>query len=327
MMIRINFSVLYIILLLHTFNVNAQENKEDFTLFDKGNALYSLVYHDINFDNAIDMLDSTNYENQIEIKLLKKQKEEILEIALEYFENLIHEYPESDLIYRAQNNAAIILHQLDYIDLAIEYYLNIINGNANDQEPNGGEGMMAEPYALYKNRACKSLAEIYLNRKNYKEALKYINLTKKYPYQHFCGNEHVANSIYIATLYTKSHYGLNDIEKALSFALPNVLNYPITSNTYLLNYALTILKSNYSKEQLSLELKKSLKNIKLKKEKSNEITFTTFLGIELEISYFSFDSNFSDNLEKYFELSEIEKGTYHYKNSEFYIELFKYCSN
>ena len=52
----------------------SQENNEDLALFNKGNALYKLVYEDLDFDYDIKSIDSTSTEGKVKIDLLKEQK-------------------------------------------------------------------------------------------------------------------------------------------------------------------------------------------------------------------------------------------------------------
>ncbi len=318
--------ILYFLIILGNYCFSQNNNNRDLALFNKGNGLYELVYEDLNIDYTLSQLDTTKVIERAQYRVLVEQKEEILERSLEYFEELIDEYPKSKMFFRAMNNSALISTQLDYINEAIEYYKRIIKSKADDKEKGGiGEGIMAEPYALYKNRACKSLAEIYLLRKDFKEAIKYINLTKKYPYQHFCGNEYAENDIYIATLYAKNYIGLNNIEKALEYSLPHVFYNGLASNLEILEITLNLLKSNYTKEQLNSELKKSLRNIKLKKRKGYKYGVTTFLNIKIELSsemYSLPDSDF--NYEQYEKLSELEKYIINFKESEFYKEIKKH---
>jgi tetratricopeptide (TPR) repeat protein len=318
-----------LVLFITTFvfqNIYAQTDNGDLILFSKGNTLYELVYEELDIDYLIEDLDTTDIEEKIELRILKETKESILEKSLEYFEELLDEYPKSKLKYRAMNNAALISKNLDYTDEAIKYYKEIIESKANDKENGGiGSGIMAEPYALYKNRACKNLAEIYLKEKEFESALKYINLTKKYPYQHFCGNEYASNDIYVATLYTKNYIGKGNIEKALEYSLPHAFNNGLASNTEILDITINLIKSKYTKTEIQTELNKAINSIKIKKRKEYNYSTIEIFGHTVELPnedfLFSLDSQIDfDELEK---LSEIEKSKRIFKLSEFYKELIK----
>lgn len=246
---------------------NTQESNEDLVLFSKGNALYSLVEEEFSIE----------------------KKEEVLLLALDYFKELISKYPKSNLIYRAINNAALTCEQLGYTEEALEYYKKIISSKANDKEKGGvGQGIMADPYTLYKNRACKRMAEIYLLKKEFDLALKYINLTKKYPYKHFCGNAYATNDIYIATLYTKGHYGLNQIEKALSYSLPHIFSNGLTNNSSLVDLTVKILKEQNNEQKLIEDFKKSIENYyyQIDKKKRHKRTRYYIDFMEVKIEFF-----------------------------------------
>lgn len=274
---------------------------EDIALLGRGNALFEIIYYDLELDSKLENLDTSTVEGKIRYEILSEQKEEILETSLEYFEELIEEYPESELYFRAMNNAAAVSNQLGYEDEAIKYYKTILGSKAKDNEKGGvGFGIMAEPYALYKNRACKYLAEIYIARKEYTQAIKYIDLTETYPYQHFCGNEYAANDIYIATLYTKSYRGLGDTKKALNYSLPQVFNSGLANNRNLVELTVEILKEDFDLKAIKKELEKASKEYyteKRKKEKYEWIEYCiTFLDIKIELP--SYDLELAEDIDQ-----------------------------
>lgn len=313
------YILLLIILILSSLS-KAQDLQKDEILFNKGIASYSFVYDDIDVDFEIEMLDSLIVEEKIKMEILKELKEQALGRSSEYFEEVVDDFPDSKLFFRSMNNVAYISLELGEIDSAIKYYKIILESKANDNELGGiGEGIMADPYALYKNRACKSLANIYLEKGDHVMALKYIELTKKYPYSHFGGNEVVADKIYISKLYSQCYIGLGDVDKALSYSLPEAFYRGLASNDDILDVLITILKQNYTKEQIDLELDKSLKNISIDEEDSN-VSRITFMKTEIRLPYHFFgkgsvkDFDYSD----FDKLPSLDKSRYKFLNSEFY---------
>lgn len=274
----------------------SQESDEAVKLFDKGNVLLDLYFYDLEIEQELKEVDTTIPENQKTYQYLLQLKEDILNKSLGYFEEVIENFPDSDLKFRAINNAAYIENLLGYNEEAISYYKMILESEADDLEPGGiGEGIMAEPYAMYKNRACKSLAEIYIQEKNFVYALKYLNLTKKYPYRHFCGNEYAADDIYMSTLYTKCYIGLNDIDKALAESLPQIYNNRLAGNFELVSLVINILKDNFDFEAVKNEYLNSIaaENIKYKKKNGYNLYYVNFLNYTIPYNdyNFSFDSS------------------------------------
>ena len=267
------------------------QDQEDLVLFSKGNALYEMVYDELDIDYELKYLDTTKLEEKITYEMLQEHKELILEKALAYFEELIQEFPTSDLRYRAMNNAALVSYELGHNKKAIEYYQNILKSEAKDQEKGGvGQGIMANPYALYKNRACKNLGEIYIQEAKYQEAIKYLDLTAKYPYQHFCGNGHAENEIYMASLYTKSYRGLGEIKKALNYSLPFIFNNDLASNKDIVELSVEILKENFSMEEIGAAFEKACESYyaeeRKNKNKESKEYFITFLERKIPLPFY-----------------------------------------
>lgn len=285
----INLNLILVTTMLLPLVLKAQDHNEDLVLFEQGNALYSLV---MDFDNEIMQLDSSLFEDSIKLVILQEQKEEIMDGCLEYFEELIEEYPKSELRYRSMNNAALISRRLDDMEEAIKYNKWIIHSKANDLEKGGiGEGIMAEPYALYKNRACKNIAAIYLEQEEYSKALKYLKLTKKYPYQHFCGNEHASNDLYMAQFYAKCYLELGDVKKALEHSLPHIFYNGLANNSQIVELSISILNTHYDKETLILDFKESIDKHYAELIKGDDYEwekyFIDFMDVKIEIHYAS----------------------------------------
>lgn len=313
----------FLIFLTFSSTLIAQNENEDLAIFNKGEAVYNLIYEDFDIQYELDHLDTTMVEEKIEYEVLKEMKSSILERSLEYYEDLIEDYPNSKLFYRALNNAALISNQLDYKDEAIEYYNQILNSDANDKEEGGvGSGLMAEPYALYKNRAAKSLAEIYLSQENFNKAIEYINLTKKYPYQHFCGNEYAADEIYIATLYTKAYLGLGKVKDGLDYSLPHVFFNGLADNSEIQILALETIKKNFSKKEIDSELDKALNSIKMVDKEDYQVGVITLFGRNIQLPDDSFITYTNESeLNDIKKLSEKENYQRIFKNSKFYKSL------
>lgn len=301
-----------------TNSIFSQKN-EDLVLFGKGNALYEMVHYELFIDNKLINLDTSNIEEKIKYHLLKEQKGVMLEKALEYFEELIEDFPESDLLYRTVNHAALIAHQLNYEEKAIEYYKTIMT--TKDNKKSDVEDVFMAGSSFYKNSACKSLAEIYIKKGKYTEAIKYIDLVKKYPYQTFCGNDYAADDIYMATLYTQSYMGLKDVKNALKYALPHIFFNGLAENNEIVELTVQLLKEHYDIKQIEAEFSAACKAYfsEQKKHKKQEWTtyYISFLDTKIPLSFYELDVY---ELDSSGDLNEIMKE--HFKNS-YFTELIK----
>lgn len=284
----------FLLILILLANIICAQDDEGAVFFEKGIALYELVYDDLQLDDEIENLDTSKIEDKIKFELLIEQKEVLLEKSFENFKILIEKYPESSLIYRAMNNASLVSSELEKYDEAIIYCKKVLKSKAKDDEKGGiGKGIMADPYALYKNRACKNLAEIYIKKEDFKEALKYIKLITKYPYQHFCGNAYATDEIYIATLKTKSYNGLGKFQKALSYSLPHIFNNGLASNSEIVELTVKILKENYNMDNVVLDFEMAGLNYFKETVKRNknewEECYIDFLDQKIMLPFYSLE--------------------------------------
>ncbi len=260
-----------------------QSVKRDELLFENGLALRQLVRDDLGLDEIIktDSLEAVK-------DLATEIKETILYKAAGYYQELVDSFPKSKLLFRALNNKGFIELALKDSGDAKLTFLQILNSKADDKEFGGvGSGLMAEPYANYKNRAAKVLADMSIKDSNYAEAIKYLDLTKRYPYRHFCGNEHAADEIYMAELYAKSYLGLNDKQKALAVLLPYTLEDGFADNSALVALAYKTLLGLYSKNELHKMYEQAFKNYSVEKIKAKKEElihyYITFLDTKIEL--------------------------------------------
>lgn len=272
-----NIFVAYLLLFsLISFGQKKKSN-EDLILFEKTVAIQELLNDELeNIINPKDTIDITS-EEKIKRDFAIEIRESVLDKVIENYEELIREFPKSNLIFRALNNKGFAEMQLEYYNEARETFLKILNSEANDKEKGGiGSGIMGEPYANYKNRASKILADLELKNNHFQEALNYLNETKKYPYRHFCGNEYAADEIYMAEMYSKCYLGLNQYEKAYDILLPNIIENGLADNSELIKITLDALLKTYKKEELKTQFENSFKNVTAEKETRNKNEYTFF---------------------------------------------------
>lgn len=299
-------------------NKTSNENEKlDIVTFNKGVTIFEMV-DELSIDWELQRLDTLKQNEKVKYGVLKNEKEEILELALDQFRKIIQDYPNSELYHKSLYNLAHISSLLNYEEDEIKYLEMILNSNANDKENSGRSGIMSNPYANFKNDASKRLTEIHINKGEYQTALEYKKLNEKYPLQHFCGNAFATDKIYNAKQYAKIYIGLGDNEKVLSYLLPHIFNNGLASNSSLVELTTNFLKENYSQEKLRTDFENSTKNIYSKVEKNGDNEWTNYYikYFDSEIEIPSWSLSFETYNEK--TKSELERTI---KESEFYKKL------
>jgi hypothetical protein len=185
---------------------------------------------------------------------------------------------------------------------AEKIFQKILESNFNELDKGGkGSGIMQEPYALYRNNASKILAQINIQRKDFKKALFYVELAdKKYKYQHFCGNELEADRIEMATYFGKCYWGLNEFDKSMNVLLPHVFNSGLADNDDLVKLTVQYLIEKHGKEKVEAELTKSLGTVTTKTRRSGkekyEYNECTIFGKNIELfAYFDWKDQLQTN--------------------------------
>ncbi|QYJ67791.1 tetratricopeptide repeat protein [Flavobacterium litorale] len=276
--------------LIISLTCNAQDEpngNEDTALFYKGigfyEASYEAYHHKLKIHSKNKEVDSLKISRKFILESSAKLKEKILEQALEYFDELIENYPESKLYFMALNNKAEIEYELEY-DAAKDTFIEILKSDASDNGPYNEDGLTGEAYANYKNRACLRLAYIAHESENYNEAIKYLKLTEKYPYYHFCGNAYAENDIYMAQLYAKNYIALGNNKKALDYLLPHVFPSGFADNEKLVKLTANTIEKEYGSENAKEMFATAKKTLRCKSKKGFPPYVITFLGREIEVA-------------------------------------------
>ncbi len=327
MKIRMKNVLIIIIIFFGVSSCKTLQNKskekitiEDITLFNKGVSIYEVV-EELYLDDKIQKADTLTQSGIIKYKLLVDEKESILDLAFEKFEEFIEKYPNSELYHKALYNLAKISSQIEYYEDDEVKYLNmILSSDANDKENSGRNGLMSNPYANFKNEASNRLTEIYINKKDFKKALEYAELNKKYPYQHFCGNAIEADEIYKRETYGRIYYGLGDTKKALSFLLPKIFENGFASNSSLVELTYDILLKEFKFPFLKKEFEKSIQNFYSKKSTEytieRDLYYINFLENEIEIPNWTLFVEYDRTIKE----KDIKKII---RQTEFYKKLYK----
>jgi tetratricopeptide (TPR) repeat protein len=119
------------------------------------------------------------------------------------FKYIVEHYPEDKLYPMALYNTAYLYLLIEEYSNAIPVYEKILASNLKEDDLIGG-GIMDNPYANYKYKACRDLCYIYRKTEDYVNALKYLEVSDTtYPYLHFCANEGCGNEFSLAISYAE----------------------------------------------------------------------------------------------------------------------------
>jgi hypothetical protein len=144
------------------------------------------------------------------------------------------------------------------------------------------------------------LADIYITENNYVEAEKYVRLfDKKYPYEHFCGNELTAYQIFKSRSYAKVYGGQGKTDEAIKQLVPHLFYTGLAANDELIEDLIVLLDKKYKAEEVKNELKKSITTLKIIESKKRGETAT--------IELYGFKVNVDEN------------GLYNFNNQDFEI--------
>lgn len=289
-MVRISISIIILISGLFCKAQDKDDMYGDIILFNKGMAVYDAINEDLSLDNEIKDIDTTLIYDKKKYADFVEMKESLLYRALTYFTELVKKYPDSNLYFMALNNKAQLEMELDDPKSANETYIKILESKANDKDRGGlGSGLMAEPYANYKNRACVRLAELEYKLGNYNNAIKYLKLTEKYPYQHFCGNAFAGEELYMAGLFAKNYVALGDTKSALKHLLPDIFNNDFADNTEVVELTAKIIIKEFGRQKARSLFNDAKNTLQYKNEKrsgytdENEFYTIQFLDAQIEV--------------------------------------------
>lgn len=266
------FQALLLILISKLANAQSNKVREDVLQFEK------IV------KNHFSVKSIEKEKDSLKIVEIEKFNQKVYEKVIKQYDDYILKYSDSELVFKALNNKAEAELSLSRVEDAKHTSLIIINSDANDGE-SIAHTIFSEPYANYKNRAVKRLAQIEFDKKNYIESIKYLDLTKIHKYKHFCGNEIIEDMALVDYKYAQCYYELKNYKKVNNLLIHWVFDYDYTDMGEFLYK--NILKM-YKKEQVKLMFKQSLKNMIVEKKIVNKNThycyYINFLNKRISLS-------------------------------------------
>jgi thioredoxin-like negative regulator of GroEL len=223
------------------------------------------------FNYAIDLYEKKDFEE-----------------AAAAFEKFMKDFPNSVLKARAHYNVGVCFRDKKDYEKAKYVFLELLEQDYNERDENS----LMEPYTLYKHHACRTLAQIALDEKKYDEAENYIQLfAKKYPYQHFCGNEWAAFDMYKAVMLAKVYEGTGRTHDALKELVPHLFNDQLASNEEVRDQLSLILERHFTRSAIQHEMNAALESLRIEKKNKRSSPVMRFFNIEVSLRDYAEDEN------------------------------------
>lgn len=225
-----------------------------------------------------------------------------------------------EIIYRSYYFIGLIYMDTKNTSAAKEVYKEML---ATDFEnPNSAYASYDElwnnPFSQFKHNSCKILAKLALDDSDYKLALTYTKMADtEYPFEHFCGNAHASNDIYLAIMYAKCYEGLGDKEKAIETLLPHCINNGLASNSELVDQLCLLLKEKYTNEKIKQQIESAKAGLYVKEIRYRgdvyQYYYVNIFNTEVEVV----GSSYQIDYRKIKELKGIELYQYIFTREEF----------
>lgn len=267
-----------ILILCFSSSLYSQDNskKADVLLFEKAIYLQDKLQEELQLKRILFSADTASERYKIGLEV----NESILEKSWELYQEIIDDYPNSDLFYNALYNQALLdieLGDTDDAELSFKKILKELKNDKNDK------------YSYLKASTNRSLANISINNGKHNEALNYLDNYKKYPFKHFCGNAHASYNTDLNTMYAKCYLGLNEIDKAYDILLPNLLEDGMSDNSEIVQLTYETLLKKYEKEELKRMYNKAFDELIVENNKDYREYFIVFLNTKLKLNFFGID--------------------------------------
>ncbi len=219
--------------------------------------------------------------------------------AAQRFAKFMTDFPKSPIKPRAHFNLAISYLALDDLERAKATFEEILNESYDDRDAND----LMEPYTLYKHHSCRHLAMIALRQKNYDDAEKFIGMfDKKYPYQHFCGNEWAAYDNYKAVMLAKVYANTGRAQKAMETLVPYMFYNGLASNQNVINAMIEVLEQHFNQDEVRARLMQALASVRISRNKHETSAVIRLFDVNVNVAATASERDKSQTLnETYFQ--------------------------
>lgn len=235
---------------------------------------------EIVFEYAVDLFQREKYQD-----------------AADSFGRFLEDFPDSPLKGRAHYNLALSFKELEDRTRAKAIFREILAMPYNERDGNS----LMEPYTLYKHHSCRMLALIALDEQSYKEAEHYIKMfDKKFPYQHFCGNEWAAYKMFKAVMIARVYSGTDQPQKAIETLVPYTFSNALASNQEVLEVLEATVRREFTKDEIKAELIRAVESLQVIQANDRTTAAMMLFNVKVEVEDFYMDKEANESdLERY----------------------------
>jgi len=184
-------------------------------------------------------------------------------VAKDFAKKFLFTTPNSKYRIGAIYYLAEIANKQNNIDSALILYKQVLDFLVPDTVENN-----------YQNYSCKTLSEIYIDKKDFKNAIKYLYLTKKkFQYKHFCGNAYSADNKYITELYADCYIGEKKYNKAIEILSSEMFPDGLASNERIVDLIYSTYLKLHSKQEIKNEFLNIDKSLVIEKKKKKDYVY------------------------------------------------------
>jgi len=193
-------------------------------------------------------------------KILGSYDNDSLESAQNSLKAFITERPSSPYTIHARFYLADIAERRKDTSTAILYYKQVIKMVVPDSVDDN-----------YRNYSAKKLAKFCIDKSEFKQAVKYLDIAKnKFPYSSWCGNGLAEDDIYMTDLYSECFLGKGNIKKAISLLTPFMFQGMLADNSRLIKKLYSSYLNIYTKDEIQKQFINAEKTLLVRKLKYNK---------------------------------------------------------
>jgi hypothetical protein len=187
-----NAILLLLILISNTIYSQNKNGIKDEVLYTKGETLMDAISSIYDYKNSIDVEIENEHINNI-LKEIEKD-------ALNHFNELIEEYPNSKYLFMALYHKGNLEYRFNNYAISKETLIKVAN-------------FEKESSSFYKNRALRLLAWMAIEDKNYIQAIEFLNASKEQKVMYTCGTAYDIDKAQLENMYKIAESGLSEMKK------------------------------------------------------------------------------------------------------------------